>query len=362
MLAFDTARANIAATCEQFQQPLPHQPISRQAAAAQAVVRRRGLLHLAKLQVDLALTFLQKHDNEAAELFNVDFKTSFILSRTRLKFMKALKDAREHVEEHSAWLAVEEEDVGYIVPHTDFTLLGMQPVQTSTVAQASTEAAAASVSQRESSPPVRPSTSAEGVAQKSPITTRADELFQLQTGQKKAYAASMLFRINPISRQTSRTLSCINERLNTQNTLPGSPSSRRNMMLHLHNIMNRQLLKEIPTDQKQLNNFFLAPNALSGLSGLSIVQMLTAALRASASPAIRAKIEEILSSHTVNQVPLVRLLDRTHESFVPSNNALALFDSPVAATASTHLKAFVQPVLEICKLALSELQIPESAR
>ncbi|MGL5291012.1 MAG: hypothetical protein ACRC9T_03680 [Vibrionaceae bacterium] len=391
--AFNTARATITSANEQLQRPLLHQPINRQAAAVQTLVRRRGLLHVAKLQVDLALSFLRRHDNEDNELVDLDLDTSALLKRMRRRLVEALKEARTSVEEHCALLEIEEEEAREIFADVNLPPSGELSLQTGAATQTDTDAARAT--QRESTPPVRhhfirlsrrglipiPSTPADTGTKSSTsepisllreryqalstasrkIESAADAQFRLALTQKKAYAAAMPCRIHPISKQTSTALSCVNKQLNTQNTLPGSPHSRRNLMLHLHNIMNRQLLKEMPTDQAQLRDFFSAPNAVSGLSGLSVVQMLAAALRASPHPMIKEQIEEILNSQTIDGIAMARLLDRTHEEFISADQMLAMFDTLTPATTNRYIRLLSHSVLEICKLALIELQLPKGA-
>ncbi|MGL5291376.1 MAG: hypothetical protein ACRC9T_05575 [Vibrionaceae bacterium] len=184
---------------------------------------------------------------------------------------------------------------------------------------------------------------------------------RLNVVQNRAAAAASQCQTSPISQPVRDALFRVDEQLNTQNTLPGSHESRHNLMLHLHNVMNHQLLTEIPIDATRLKSFVSFSNAESGLSNISLVQILTAVLRASPNEVIRAQIEEILVSHTVCAVPLVRLLDRTHGRFMPPEQALALLESSIPAMVNRRMRAFTYSVLEICRLALSELQMQQRA-
>ncbi|MGL5335731.1 MAG: hypothetical protein ACRC9R_06245, partial [Enterovibrio sp.] len=179
---------------------------------------------------------------------------------------------------------------------------------------------------------------------------------RLDIVQNRALAAASPFVSPPISGQVRTVLAAVNTQLNTQRTLPGSPQSRRNLMLHLHSLMNRQLLPNLPTNDGQLRSFFLTDNAESGLSNLSVVQMLVATLRASPRQQIRDQIEEILNSQTVGRATMAQILDRTHGSFMPPDTVLAMIASRVTATANRQMRSLTHSVLEICNLALSELQ------
>ncbi|MGL5336353.1 MAG: hypothetical protein ACRC9R_09480, partial [Enterovibrio sp.] len=105
----------------------------------------------------------------------------------------------------------------------------------------------------------------------------------------------------------------------------------------------------------------LEPNADSGLSSLSVVQMLAATLRASQHQVIRDQIDEILNSHAAGRFVMVQMLDRTHEDFLQPSETVRMLASPIAATANRQIKSFTHAVLEICKLALSELQLSQGA-
>ncbi|MGL5336758.1 MAG: hypothetical protein ACRC9R_11595, partial [Enterovibrio sp.] len=104
----------------------------------------------------------------------------------------------------------------------------------------------------------------------------ADGRRRLDIAQNRALAAACECTTSPVSGQVRAALAAVNAQLNTQSTLPGSPQSRNNLMLHLHALMNRQLLTALPTNEGQLRDFFLTPHADSGLSNLSLVQMLAA--------------------------------------------------------------------------------------
>ncbi|MGL5336479.1 MAG: hypothetical protein ACRC9R_10120, partial [Enterovibrio sp.] len=185
-----------------------------------------------------------------------------------------------------------------------------------------------------------------------------EERQQRQLGVEQTGASAAASATRPLASQAVReAFSLVNALLQTQNVLPGRPESRRNLMLHLHNAMNQQLLSAQPINLEQLRDFFLTPDAESGLSNLSLLQMLTAVLRASPHQEIRRQIEDILNSQSVGTVAIARLLDRTHRDFISGDEMLAMLEALPPAQANREMRSLTHAVLQVCRLALSELQL-----
>ncbi|MGL5335512.1 MAG: hypothetical protein ACRC9R_05135, partial [Enterovibrio sp.] len=313
-------------------------PPDGQQTPAQRLAFYQSALTSAELQCDLALSFLQRYDNdimqleERGELDNLDRETSDLINRRRRSLARELETARNAVEEAVGWLNVAEEEAGAFFATAVLIQPSPPPLPTVPAIQTGTgEGAAARVAPSDSghsagvSDPVRitprprsPVDDGAGASPPAPLSllrTRyqafsaasgrresvADARRRLDIVQSRASAAARQCPISPISGPVRATLSRLDAQLNTQSVLPGSSASRRNLMLHLHSVMNRQLLTALPTDEAQLRSFCLEPNADSGLSSLSVVQMLAATLRASQHQVIRDQIDEILNSHAAGR-------------------------------------------------------------
>ncbi|MGL4826313.1 MAG: hypothetical protein ACRC24_02330 [Vibrionaceae bacterium] len=174
-----------------------------------------------------------------------------------------------------------------------------------------------------------------------------------------AAAAAQAVTAQPVTEPVRVVLREIDMRLNTQSVLPGSLQARNNLMLHLHNVMNRQLLPEIPSSIVETRSFFTLANLESGLSNISVVQMLTAMLRSSPDEEIRTQLDRILSSDLGDELPLARLLDRADPSYLRPQQALDMLGMEVAITRNIRVQRFVSSVLKLCQLALREMQLTQ---
>ncbi|MGL5334715.1 MAG: hypothetical protein ACRC9R_00980, partial [Enterovibrio sp.] len=342
---------------------------------ARTLLRRHSMLHLAELQLELALGSLQRHD-----VHNLGAVQTAALDEARMALVADIDRARRAVEDERRRLDDARGEAERLFPNIDFSLAGAPPpltegaaaqpapdgdgqVVTATLVDLSLPAdltadegeAGASASISLQALRVRSQDFSYAIFRG--VETAAEGRRRLTAVQNRAAAAADQCPTSPISPQVRAAFSLVNAQLNTQNTLPGSQESRRNLMLHLNNAMSRQILAAMPADGAQLRAFFSDPHAESGLSGLSLLQMLTATLRASPSEAIRAQMNEILDANTVNGIPLVQLLDRTHAQFLLPEDALATILSPIPATTNRRMRPFLYSALEICRLMLSELQL-----
>ncbi|MGL4733801.1 MAG: hypothetical protein ACRCWB_01590 [Enterovibrio sp.] len=174
-----------------------------------------------------------------------------------------------------------------------------------------------------------------------------------------AAAAAQAVTTQPVAGPVRAVFREIDMRLNTQNVLPGSLQARNNLMLHLHNVMNRQLLSEMPSSIMETRDFFTLTNVESGLSNISVVQILTAMLRSSPDEAIRTQLDRILSSDLADGLPVARLLDRADPRYLRPRQALDMLGIEAAITGNIRVPRFVSSVLKLCQLALREMQLTQ---
>ncbi|MGL5334836.1 MAG: hypothetical protein ACRC9R_01605, partial [Enterovibrio sp.] len=344
-------------------EPTQNTPTTRQLLAISELLRHHAILHRAQQQRDQAVTELQALEDDALDSTLMASRSALQanLEERRVAVTAAINELRRLENEFrlahpELRLPLATDDPllqagAAVQPHVSGDALASDGGAGAAEASAAEPADAQGASGSSHGATPTQETLYERVASSLSISQEATSAQLAPLIAVRASAAASALPSHPIPESVRAILRRIDEGLDRQYAMQGSLHAANNLMLHLHNVMNRQLLTAMPVTLQDFSAFCLNCNEESGLSNLSLVQMLTALLRSSPNEETRLQIAEILVRDINEDIPAVRLLDRTYPGALsPVSAWMALSRGGPVCRAK-----FAQLVLDLCRLALSEM-------